>query len=93
MKFKLITIISLLCVLSNTLSAQVQKAVYQTLNVSDSTEQINFNFPDSCEVISWRQDGKIMIETTVNMEINSKEVINTLAQDGRYAVAHKRRTT
>ena len=34
MKFKLITIISLLCVLSNTLSAQVQKAVYQTLNVS-----------------------------------------------------------
>ena len=86
MTFKPVIIVGFLCVFANALTAQVEKKVYQTLALSDTTEQINFNFPDNCEVISWKQEGKIMIETVVSMEINSKEVVNSLVQCGRYTI-------
>ena len=86
MKFSFILSIYFLPFFTNPLLAQVDKTVYQTMDIGDSTKQINFNFSESFEIVYWKQEGKIMFETAAHVEIGSREVVNTLVSSGRYTI-------
>ena len=86
MKTYFFSILILISTLSNVLTAQVEKSVYQTMDIGDITKQINFNFPDSCEIVLWKNEGKIMFETCARMETNNAEILNMLIKEGRYNI-------
>ena len=86
MKFNPIMFVSLLFYLSNPLVAQVQKTVYQTIEISDSTKQINFNFSDAYEIVVWHHESKIMFETVASFELNNSELLNLFIKEGRYNI-------
>lgn len=86
MKTYFFSILILISTLSNVLTAQVEKSVYQTMDIGDITKQINFNFPDSCEIVLWKNEGKIMFETCARMETNNIEILNMLIKEGRYNI-------
>ena len=86
MKFPLILLISFLPFLTNPLVAQVDKKIYQTMDIGDSTKQINFDFSEGFEIVFWKQESKIMFETAAHVEINSREIVNKLVGDGRYTL-------
>ena len=86
MKTYSFSILILLSFLSNVLTAQVEKSLYQTMDISDVTKQINFDFPDSCEIVLWKNEGKIMFETCLFMETSNAEILNMLIKEGRYNI-------
>ncbi len=86
MKFNPIIFVSLLFYLSNPLVAQVQKTIYQTIDIHDSTKQINFNFSDAFEIVHWNHDSKIMFETVVRFELNNSELLNSFIEENRYNI-------
>ena len=86
MKTYSFSIVILLSFLSNVLTAQVEKSLYQTMDISDVTKQINFDFPDSCEIVLWKNEGKIMFETCLFMETSNAEILNMLIKEGRYNI-------
>ncbi len=86
MKTYSFSILILLSFLSNVSTAQVEKSFYQTMDISDVTKQINFNFPDSCEIVYWRNEGKMMFETYLAMETSNAEVLNIFIKEGRYNI-------
>ena len=86
MKFPLILLISFLPFLTNPLVAQVDKKIYQTMDIGDSTKQINFDFSEGFDIVFWKQESKIMFETAAHVEINSREIVNKLVADGRYTL-------
>lgn len=92
MKFNPIIFVCLLCHLLNPLVAQVQKNVYQTIDISDSTKQINFNFSDTYEIVLWNHESKIMFETVVSLELNNSELLNLFIKEGRYNIVEDSNT-
>lgn len=84
--------VCLLCHLLNPLVAQVQKNVYQTIDISDSTKQINFNFSDTYEIVLWNHESKIMFETVVSLELNNSELLNLFIKEGRYNIVEDSNT-
>ena len=86
MRIFVIKFLILLSCFSNLLSAQVQKNLYQTLDVDESINQIKFDFADSCQIIPWNHEGKIMFETVAAMETNNREILNTFISAGRYEI-------
>lgn len=68
------------------LSAQVERVVYQSLIVSDSTMQIEFDISDPHEVIPWHHESKVMVEVTTKLDGCGTEVIAILIGEGRYNV-------
>ena len=86
MKTYSFSIVILLSFLSNVLTAQVVKSIYQTMDISDVTKQINFDFPDSCEIVLWKSEGKMMFETCVFMETSNAEILNMFIKEERYNI-------
>lgn len=86
MKTDSISIVIFLFFLSTVLTAQVEKSTYQTMDISDVTKQINFDFPDSCEIVLWKNEGKMMFETCAYMETGNVEILNMLIKEGRYNI-------
>lgn len=68
------------------LSAQVERVVYQSLLVSDSTMQIEFDISDTYEVIPWHHESKVMVEVTTKLDGCGTEVVGILIREGRYNV-------
>ena len=93
MNFKYVISLCLACMVSICVSAQVEKKVYQTLVINDSTKQIYFNFSDSCIITYWKQEDKIMVETFVLMGVKNEEIITNLANEGRYSIVSENRTS
>ena len=93
MNFKYIISLCLVCMVSIRVSAQVEKKIYQTLVINDSTKQIYFNFSDSCIITYWKQEDKIMVETFVLMGVKNEEIITNLANEGRYSIVSESRTS
>ena len=86
MKTYSFSIVILLSFLSNVLTAQVEKSIYQTMDISDVTKQINFDFPDSCEIVLWKSEGKMMFETCVSIETSNAEILNMFIKEERYNI-------
>ena len=86
MKIYSFSIVILLSFLSNVLTAQVVKSIYQTMDISDVTKQINFDFPDSCEIVLWKCEGKMMFETCVSIETSNAEILNLFIKEERYNI-------
>ena len=86
MKTYSFSIVILLSFLSSVLTAQVVKSIYQTMDISDVTKQINFDFPDSCEIVLWKSEGKMMFETCVFMETSNAEILNIFIKEERYNI-------
>ena len=86
MKTYSFSIVILLSFLSSVLTAQVVKSIYQTMDISDVTKQINFDFPDSCEIVLWKSEGKMMFETCVFMETSNAEILNMFIKEERYNI-------
>ena len=86
MKIYSFSIVILLSFLSNVLTAQVEKSIYQTMDISDVTKQINFDFPDSCEIVLWKNEGTIMFETCVSIETSNAEILNMFIKEERYKI-------
>ena len=86
MKITVFKIVILLCCVTNLLTAQNQKTLYLTMDVNDSINQIKFDFTDSCQIIPWAHEGKIMIETIAAMETTNREILNTFITAGRYEI-------
>ena len=86
MKTYSFSIVILLSFLSNVLTAQVVKSIYQTMDISDVTKQINFDFPDSCDIVLWKSEGKMMFETCVFMETSNAEILNMFIKEERYNI-------
>lgn len=80
------SIVILLSFLSTVLTAQIERSIYQTMDISDVTKQINFDFPDSCEIVLWKHEGKMMIETCVSMEVSNAEILNMFVKEERYKI-------
>ena len=86
MKTYSFSILILLSFLSNVLTAQVERSIYQTMDISDVTKQINFEFPDSCEIVIWKSEGKMMFETCVSMVTSNAEILNMFIKEERYNI-------
>ena len=86
MKIYSFSIVILLSFLSNVLTAQVERSIYQTMDISDVTKQINFDFPDSCEIILWKNEETMMFETCVSMETSNAEILNMFIKEERYNI-------
>lgn len=86
MKTYSFSILILLSFLSNKLTAQVERSIYQTMDISDVTKQINFDFPDSCEIVLWKKEGTIMFETCVSIETSNAEILNMFINEERYNI-------
>ena len=86
MKIYSFSIVILLSFLSNVLTAQVVKSLYQTMDISDVTKQINFDFPDSCEIVLWKNEVKMMFETCVSIETSNAEILNMFIKEERYNI-------
>lgn len=70
----------------STLTAQVEKTIYQSLMVSDSTMQIEFDIPDPHEVIPWHHEGRVMIEVSARLDGSNMDVLKILINEGRYTL-------
>ncbi len=69
------------------LSAQVERVVYQSFFVSDSTMQIEFDIADIHEVIPWHHESKVMVEINVKLDGCGSEIVGILIREGRYNLA------
>ena len=56
------------------------------MDISDVTKQINFDFPDSCEIVLWKCEGKMMFETCVSIETSNAEILNMFIKEERYNI-------
>ncbi len=65
--------------------SQVEKVIYQSVNIPDSTEQFHFDIADPHEIISW-QGNQIMIETTARFDGGTTEILKILIEEGRYVL-------
>ena len=71
---------------TNTLCAQVEKVIYQSLMVSDSTMQIEFDVADVHEIIPWHHEGRVMIETTTRLDGANMDLLGLFISEGRYKI-------
>lgn len=83
-KFAFCTILAFLFCTFSAFS-QVEKVIYQSVNIPDSTEQFHFDIADPHEIISW-QGNQIMIETTARFDGGTTELLKILIQEGRYVL-------
>lgn len=81
-----IFLLTLLCTVAYSVPslAQVQKVLYQYLQVNDSSNSIRLDIKDNYEIIPWHHENRIMIETTVVLENGSMDLLSTLIREGRY---------
>jgi hypothetical protein len=84
----IMAVILLTCSFSN-LSAQVERVLYQTFLLHDSTDNITLNMKDNCEVIPWHHDRDVMIESTVEIKGGSMDLLKNFLKEGRYLVKPK----
>jgi hypothetical protein len=78
----------LMCSISS-LFAQVERVLYQTFFLHDSTDNITLNMKDNYEVIAWNHDKDVMIESTVEIKGGSMDLLKNFINDGRYLVQPK----
>ncbi len=71
------------------LSAQVERVLYQTFNLHDSTDNITLNMKDNYEVIAWHHDKDVMIESTIEIKGGSMDLLKNFINEGRYLVKPK----
>lgn len=86
MKIKF-TLFVLCLTLYTNLTAQVEKVYYQSMIVSDSTMQLEFDIDDPHEVIPWNHEGRVMIEVTTRLDGANMDILGYIIKQGRYAVA------
>jgi hypothetical protein len=84
-----ITIITLLMMPLSNLSAQVERVLYQTFYLHDSTDNITLNMKDNFEVIPWHHDKDVMIESTIGIKGGSMDLLRNFINEGRYLVKPK----
>jgi hypothetical protein len=84
-----IMLITLLMVPISSLSSQVERVLYQTFYLHDSTDNITLNMKDNYEVIPWHHDKDVMIESTVGIKGGSMDLLKNFINEGRYLVKPK----
>jgi hypothetical protein len=84
-----VMVVTLLMFSFSTLLAQVERVLYQTFLLNDSTDNITFNMKDNYEVITWHHDKDVMIESTVEIKGGSMDLLKNFVNDGRYLVQPK----
>jgi hypothetical protein len=82
-------LITLLMLSLTSLSAQVERVLYQTFNLHDSTDNITLNMKDNYEVIAWHHDKDVMVESTVEIKGGSMDLLKNFINEGRYLVQPK----
>jgi hypothetical protein len=85
----LILRITLLMLPLSSLSAQVERVLYQTFNLQDSTDNITINMKDNYEVIVWHHEKDVMVESTVEIRGGSMDLLKNFINEGRYLVQPK----
>jgi hypothetical protein len=85
----LMLLITLLMLPLPSLSAQVERVLYQTFNLHDSTDNITLNMKDNYEIIAWHHDKDVMIESTVDLKGGSMDLLKNFINEGRYLVKPK----
>jgi hypothetical protein len=68
----------------SSLNAQVEQTIYQSLVVSDSTMQLEFDIADANEVIPWHHESQVMIELKIRLDGGNMTTLGMLIKDGRY---------
>jgi hypothetical protein len=81
------TLFILFLTLYTNLTAQVEKVYYQSMIVSDSTMQLEFDIDDPHEVIPWNHEGRVMIEVSTRLDGANMDILSYIIKQGRYAVA------
>lgn len=71
---------------SVSLFSQVEKVVYQYLNFSDSTQNIQLQLTDEYEVIPWHHESQILVESHARLDGGSMDLLAVLIKEGRYQV-------
>jgi cell division protein YceG involved in septum cleavage len=91
MKFSasLIICITLLMLPFSSVSAQVERVLYQTFYLQDSTDNITINMKDNYEIIVWNHEKDVMVESTVDIRGGSMDLLKNFINEGRYLVKPK----
>jgi hypothetical protein len=84
-----VMLITLLMLPISNLSSQVERVLYQTFYLHDSTDNITLNMKDNYEVIAWHHDKDVMIESTIEIKGGSMDLLKNFIKDGRYLVKPK----
>jgi hypothetical protein len=74
---------------THSVSAQVERVVYQTFVIQESSENLNFNIKDNYEIIGWNHENDIMIESTIQLKGGSMDLLKTFINEGRYLIVPK----
>ena len=82
--FTLLVILFFISVASTQINAQVERVIYQTFNLNDSTENVFLKLHDNFEVIGWHHDHDIMVESTVQLKGGSMDLLKAFINEGRY---------
>ena len=82
--FTLFVILFFMSAASTQINAQVERVIYQTFNLNDSTENVFLNLHDNFEVIGWHHDRDIMVESTVQLKGGSMDLLKAFINEGRY---------
>jgi cell division protein YceG involved in septum cleavage len=85
----LVISLALLILPFSTVSAQVERVLYQTFYLRDSSDNININIGDNYEIIVWNHDNDVMVESTVNIKGGSMDLLKNFINEGRYLVKPK----
>jgi hypothetical protein len=84
-----IMVVTMLTFSFSSLSAQVERLLYQTFLLRDSTDNITLNMKDKYEVISWHHDRDVMVESTIEIKGGSMDLLKNFLNEGRYLVKPK----
>jgi hypothetical protein len=85
----LLFLITLLMSPLSNLSAQVERVLYQTFYLHDSTDNITLNMKDNYEIIVWHHEKDVMVESTVEIKGGSMDLLKNFINEGRYLVKPK----
>jgi hypothetical protein len=66
-------------------SAQVEKTLHQTFELSDENTQVELDIFDEFEVEEWSSNN-IMIVTSATLESGAQHVLDFYVREGRYSV-------
>lgn len=85
----LMLLITMLMLPLSNLSAQVERVLYQTFVLHDSTDNITLNVKDNYEIVPWHHDRDVMVESTIAIKGGSMDLLKNFINEGRYLVQPK----